>query len=67
VLEGLAASEDAIDRLLPAGIATGGRFPGPGGPFVFGAIPRRATLFVAYAVSHESHHRGQIAAAAGGS
>jgi len=64
VLAALAASEAAIEHLLRAGIAAGGRFPGRGGPFVFGAIPRDAALFVAYAVAHESHHRGQLVSAA---
>lgn len=64
LLEALARSDEAIDALLRAGIGAGGRFPGRGGAFVYGAIPRDAALFVTYATAHESHHRGQLVATA---
>jgi uncharacterized damage-inducible protein DinB len=64
VLEALSRSDEAIEALLRAGIEAGGRFPGRGGAFVYGAIPREAALFVTYAIAHESHHRGQLVVAA---
>ncbi|MDL1951868.1 hypothetical protein FBQ97_18950 [Acidobacteria bacterium ACD] len=62
VLDALASSGDALLRLLRAALENGGPFPGVGAPFVFGALPRDAVLFCAYAVSHEAHHRGQLVA-----
>jgi uncharacterized damage-inducible protein DinB len=56
----LARSGEAILRLLRAGIANGGDFPGVASAFHYGAMPRNAVLFCAYAVSHEAHHRGQL-------
>ena len=41
VLAALAASDTAIEHLLRAGIAAGGRFPGPGGRFVSVRFPGR--------------------------
>lgn len=49
-----------ILRMLEAALANGGEFPHVSSRFVWGAWPRNATLFTAYAVSHEAHHRGQI-------
>lgn len=62
--EALAGSGDAVHRLLRIGLENGGAFPGATAPFVYGAMPRDAVLFCAYALSHEAHHRGQIVAAA---
>lgn len=63
-LAALAASGDAVHRLIRAGLENGGTFPGVAAPFVWGALPRDAVLFCAYALSHEAHHRGQLVAAA---
>lgn len=49
-----------ILRMLEAGLRNGGELPHVPSRFVWGAWPRNATLFMAYAVSHEAHHRGQI-------
>ena len=46
--------------MLEAGLANGCSFPGVSRPFFYGAMPRNVALFVAYAVSHEAHHRGQL-------
>lgn len=64
VLAALALSGDAVHRLLRAGLENGGTLPGVRSPFVFGAMPRDAVLFCAYALAHEAHHRGQLVAAA---
>src|SRR5512140_534667 len=56
----LRQSGTQILHLLEAGIQNGGDFPGVSSPFIWGAWPRNVTLFTAYAVSHEAHHRGQI-------
>lgn len=56
----LGRSGEAILLLLRTGLGNGGEFPGVPGPFFFGAMPRNAALFAAYAVAHEAHHRGQI-------
>ena len=58
VLAALALSADAVERLLHAGLANGGPFPGVKSPFIYGAMPRDAVLFCGYALSHEAHHRG---------
>lgn len=47
-------------HMIEAGLRSGGEFPQVSSPFVWGAWPRNVLLFVAYAVSHEAHHRGQI-------
>jgi uncharacterized damage-inducible protein DinB len=47
----LAASGDAIARLLRKAFATGGRVKG---------FKPHAVAFLGYLISHESHHRGQI-------
>lgn len=47
-------------QMIEAGLRNGGEFPQVSSRFVWGAWPRNVTLFVAYAVSHEAHHRGQI-------
>ena len=47
-------------HLIAAGLRNGGEFPHVSSPFVWGAWPRNVLLFLAYAVSHEAHHRGQI-------
>lgn len=47
-------------HMLEAGLRNGGDFPHVSSRFVWGAWPRNVFLFVAYAVSHEAHHRGQI-------
>jgi len=64
VLAALALSADAVERLLHAGLANGGPFPGVKSPFIYGAMPRDAVLFCGYALSHEAHHRGQLVVAA---
>jgi uncharacterized damage-inducible protein DinB len=64
LVRALEASGRAILALLEAGLANGGDFPGVKGPFYFGAMPRDAALFVAYATAHEAHHRGQLVMAA---
>jgi uncharacterized damage-inducible protein DinB len=56
----LARSGEAILRLLQAGVENGGELPGVKSAFFYGAMPRNAVLFCAYAVSHEAHHRGQL-------
>lgn len=56
----LGRSGEAILRLLRAGIENSGEFPGVPGAFYYGAMPRNAFLFCAYALSHEAHHRGQL-------
>lgn len=56
----LGRSGEAILRLLRAGLANGGDFPGVASAFYYGAMPRNALLFCAYALSHEAHHRGQL-------
>jgi len=56
----LGRSGEAILRLLRAGIGNGGDFPGVASAFHYGAMPRNAFLFCAYALSHEAHHRGQL-------
>ncbi len=56
----LGRSGAAILRLLRAGSANGGDFPGVASAFHYGAMPRNAVLFCAYAVAHEAHHRGQL-------
>ncbi len=56
----LGRSGGAILRLLGAGIENGGELPGVASAFFYGAMPRNAVLFCAYAVSHEAHHRGQL-------
>ena len=56
----LEASNKEMIRLFEAGIENGGDFPGVSSKFIWGAMPRNAILFLAYAISHESHHRGQI-------
>ena len=56
----LERSGEAILRLLSAGVANGGELPGVASAFYYGAMPRDALLFCAYALSHEAHHRGQI-------
>jgi uncharacterized damage-inducible protein DinB len=60
VSEALGRSGGRLVRLLEAGLGNGGEFPGVTGRFVWGAWPRNVTLFVAYAVAHEAHHRGQV-------
>ena len=50
--------------MLGAGLRNGGTFPGVSSAFYFGAMPRDVALFVGYALSHESHHRGQLVMAA---
>jgi len=64
VLAALSLSGDALCRLLRTGLESGGAFPGVSTPFVYGAMPRDAVLFCAYALSHEAHHRGQLVVAA---
>jgi uncharacterized damage-inducible protein DinB len=64
LLSALEISADSVSALLRLGIANAGSFPGSSGGFVFRAIPRDVVRFVAYAVSHESHHRGQLVLAA---
>lgn len=56
----LGRSGEAILRLLRAGVENGGEFPGVASAFHYGAMPRNAFLFCAYALSHEAHHRGQL-------
>jgi uncharacterized damage-inducible protein DinB len=56
----LGKSGEAILRLLRAGVENGGEFPGVASAFHYGAMPRNAVLFCAYALSHEAHHRGQL-------
>lgn len=56
----LGRSGEAILRLLGAGVENGGELPGVRSAFFYGAMPRNALLFCAYAVSHEAHHRGQL-------
>lgn len=60
LLASLGASNRAIDALLRAGIGNDGVFPGSRRGFVWGAMPRDVVRFVAYGVSHEAHHRGQM-------
>lgn len=60
LVRALDGSAGAILALLEAGQANGGDFPDVAGAFYFGAMPRDVTLFVAYAIAHESHHRGQL-------
>ena len=52
LLAALARSAPAIERLLNAGLANGGRLTG--------FSPPEVTHFLAYHVAHEAHHRGQI-------
>lgn len=47
----LIASGDAISELLETALATSGKIKG---------FKPHATAFLAYLISHESHHRGQI-------
>ncbi len=56
----LARSGEPILRLLEAGLENGGDLPGVSSAFFYGAMPRDAVLFTAYALSHEAHHRGQL-------
>lgn len=60
VAKALEGSGLAIRRMLEAGLENGGEFPQVSSAFIWGAMPRNVSLFVAYAVSHEAHHRGQI-------
>jgi uncharacterized damage-inducible protein DinB len=60
VAEALDRSGAGILRMLEAGLRNGGAFPQVASAFYYGAMPRNVALFVAYAVSHEAHHRGQI-------
>lgn len=60
VSRALGQSGTRLLGMLDAGLRNGGEFPGVSGRFVWGAWPRNVALFVAYAVSHEAHHRGQI-------
>lgn len=60
VATALRRSDEQILLMLQAGFDNGGDFPGVSSAFVWGAIPRNVPLFVAYAVSHEAHHRGQV-------
>jgi uncharacterized damage-inducible protein DinB len=60
LLKALESSHRQMLRLLEAGIENGGDFPGVTSRFIWGAMPRNVLLFLAYAVSHEAHHRGQI-------
>jgi uncharacterized damage-inducible protein DinB len=60
LLKALESSHRQMLRLFEAGIANGGDFPGVTSRFIWGAMPRNALLFLAYGVSHEAHHRGQI-------
>lgn len=60
LVSALARSDARMRRLLRVGIEAGGVVPGVSSAFVWGATPRDVIRFVAYAVSHESHHRGQI-------
>lgn len=60
LLNALEVSHRQMLRLFEAGIQNGGDFPGVSSRFIWGAMPRNALLFLAYAVSHEAHHRGQI-------
>ncbi|HEY3383160.1 MAG TPA: DinB family protein [Vicinamibacterales bacterium] len=57
-------SAASILALLRGGMDAGGRFPGVAGAFVFGALPRDVVTFLGYALSHESHHRGQVVSSA---
>ena len=49
----LAESGEAIARLIANAVVSGGRIKG---------FKPHATAFVGYLISHESHHRGQVAA-----
>jgi uncharacterized damage-inducible protein DinB len=60
LVRALEASDRQMLRLFQAGIDNGGDFPGVSSRFIWGAMPRNAILFLAYAVAHEAHHRGQI-------
>lgn len=60
LLKALESSHRQMLRLFEAGIENGGDFPGVTSRYVWGAMPRNALMFLAYAVSHEAHHRGQI-------
>ncbi len=61
----LGESGGRILLMLEAGLANGCSFPGVSRPFFYGAMPRNVALFVAYAVSHEAHHRGQVVLSGG--
>ena len=60
LVRALDESGAAILALLEAGQRNGGDFPGVASAFYFGAMPREVTLFTAYAIAHEAHHRGQL-------
>ncbi len=60
LLKALDESGDRILEMLRAGLSNQGEFPEVSSAFVYGAMPRNVVLFVAYALSHEAHHRGQI-------
>jgi len=60
VVAALRESGERIHQLLAIGLANGGDFPGVANRFIFGAMPRDAALFAAYAGAHEAHHRGQL-------
>jgi uncharacterized damage-inducible protein DinB len=60
VCRALERSGVQIRLMLEAGLQNGGEFPHVSSAFFYGAMPRNVSLFVAYAVSHEAHHRGQI-------
>lgn len=56
----LETSGARVLHLLEAGLENGGDFPGVSSRFIWGAWPRNVVLFLAYAVAHEAHHRGQV-------
>lgn len=60
VVAALRESGERIRELLAIGLDNGGDFPAVASRFVYGAMPRDAALFAAYAGAHEAHHRGQL-------
>ena len=63
LLAALARSAADLERLLALGVAAGGRIP-PSRGYVWRNLPLDVGHVLAYFVTHEGHHRGQLVMAA---
>lgn len=63
LLAALARSAAGLERLLALGVAAGGRIP-PSRRYVWRNLPLDVGHVLAYFVTHEGHHRGQLVMAA---